>query len=83
MADMVSVEDPGLTKRQAYVLSACYSDGHTMATAAECLGVSPAAVSSVVRRAKATLAARGFPEPKPSGRGSRAELRRVLPGLGQ
>ena len=82
MADMVSVDDPGLTKRQAYVLSACYSDGHMAATVAEWLGVSPSAVSSMIRRAKATLVARGFPELKPYGCGGRAELRRVIPCLG-
>jgi len=57
MADMVSVDDLGLTKQQAYVLSTCYSDGHTMATVAGWLGISPSAVSSRIRRAKATLAA--------------------------
>ena len=82
MADMVSVDDLGLTKRQAYVLCACYSNGHTIATVADWLGVTASAVSSTIRRTKAALAARGFREPKAYGRGSRAELMRVIPGLG-
>jgi len=81
MVDTVSIDDLGLTPRQMEVIAAVYSDGHTLATVAGWWRVSPSTVRDVLRQAKRTLAARGFSMPRPYGRGSRAAVRELLPGV--
>jgi len=81
MVTTTNVDDLGLTPRQSYCVSMIYSDGHTVETVAGWLGVTPRAVKAMIRRAKATLKERGYPQPRPYGRGNRAELRCVLPGV--
>jgi len=70
-----------LTPLERWTLIRCYSDGHSEAEVAGWRGVSQQAVDGVLRRAAAKLVAAGFPRPRPYGRGSRAELRRMLPGV--
>ncbi len=71
----------GLTAKQSYCLAACFSDGYSEAEVGRWLGISRSAVAQHIRRACDKLANLGLPCPKPYGRGSRAELRAVLPAV--
>ena len=81
MRATTNVDDLGLTPRQSYCIGMIYSDGHTIEAVAGWLGVTPLAVKAMIRRAKATLKERGYPQPRPYGRGNRAEIRQALPGI--
>jgi len=73
---------PKLTPLQAYVLGKCYSDGYSVGDVAEHLGIRREAVSRCLTAACDRVVRQGYPHPKPYGRGSREELRRLLPGVG-
>jgi DNA-directed RNA polymerase specialized sigma24 family protein len=81
MTDALATVRRLLTIREQQALAACYSDGHDAVTAGRLLGVSPDRVRKAILRASDKLAAAGLPRPRPYGRGSRRELRRIMPGI--
>jgi hypothetical protein len=70
-----------LTHLQAYVLVKCYHDGYTCATVARWLGKKRSAIAQAIRLACDKLIRQGLPRPRPYGRGSRRQLRAVLPSV--
>lgn len=70
-----------LTKRERDLLAACYSDGLGEQEIADRLGTSRESVARSLRWACDKLERAGYPRPRPYGRGTQAELRRVCPWI--
>lgn len=71
----------GLTDRQERAVVMVYHDGRTPGEVAELLGCDCRSVKFLLARACEKLESQGLPRPQHYGRGSRREIRQIVPGM--